>query len=294
MSSGKYHCAFLSTENVREDVVDDHHAVEPLARLGIDVSTHPWRASDVDWSGFDLVIVRSTWDYHEHVDDFFAALERIEDGGARLANPRQLMSWNRRKTYLQSLQGDGVPIVETVFGDAMDAATLSAVTDRFGGAAWIIKPDIGASAHGVIRLAGRPDAAQRRQILDAFATRGFLAQPFIEDVVAAGEYSVFFFGNRYSHSILKTPCAGDFRVQEEYGSHIGAVTPSPELMRAAEHVCERLPQRGLYERIDLVRDATGAYVVMEVELIEPSLYLRTEPQAGANFAAAILRWLQSS
>ncbi|MFK7886293.1 MAG: RimK family alpha-L-glutamate ligase [Gammaproteobacteria bacterium] len=292
MISQQWTCAFLSTENVRPDIVDDHHAIEPLTKLGVAIETHPWRAENIDWARFDLVIVRSTWDYHEHVDEFFAALEQIEACGARLANPREVMHWNRQKTYLADLERRGVPIVETVFGEHLNPEKLDELVTRFATQEWIVKPQISASAHGVFRLSGAPTSTQRQQILETFARQGFLAQPFVEDVVASGEYSLFYFDGAYSHCILKTPCAGDFRVQEEYGSDIRAVTPEPSLVATAEQVRAQLPAENLYERIDLVRDANGRYAVMEVELIEPSLYLRTHPAAGTQLAEAIVRWLK--
>jgi len=294
MNDPQWTCAFLSTDNVRADVVDDHYALEPLARLGVAVESHAWRALDVDWSAFDLVIVRSTWDYHLDADGFFAALEQIESAGTRIANPRPVMHWNQRKNYLADLRAGGVPIVDSVFGDGLDESLLEKLARRFNDVEWIIKPQISASAHGVIRLSGAPDNATREHMLEAFANRAFLAQPFVEDVVKSGEYSVFYFDGRYSHCILKTPCEGDFRVQEEYGSHIRAVNPSADLRRAAERVREQIPEACLYERIDMVRDASGAFVVMEVELIEPSLYLRTDPDAGERFAHAVVSWLEKN
>lgn len=294
MKPTRWHCAFLSTENVRSDIVDDHHAVAPLRELGVAVETRPWRANDVDWSRFDLVVVRSTWDYHEHVAEFFAALEQIEASGTRLANPRSVMHWNQRKTYLGELERAGVPIVDTVFGDNIDEQTIDDLAQHFDAVPWIIKPDISASAHGVIRLSGAPSRTQREAMLATFARRGYLAQPFVEDVVAAGEYSAFFFDDQYSHCILKTPQKGDFRVQEEYGGSIRAVTPPQALVHAAARVRRALPGRCLYERLDFVRDADGSFRVMEVELIEPSLYLRTDPASGAQFAAAVVRWLEEN
>jgi glutathione synthase/RimK-type ligase-like ATP-grasp enzyme len=294
MQTPQWHCAFLSTENVRSDLVDDHHAIAPLNALGVAVQTHPWRATDVDWSQFDLVIVRSTWDYHDHVAGFFEALERIEASDTRLANPREVMHWNRRKTYLAELEAAGVPIVDTVFGSNIDEQKIDALARQFDGVPWIIKPDISASAEGVIRLSGAPTDEQREAMRQTFADRGYLAQPFVEDVVTSGEYSVFYFDAQYSHCILKTPKTDDFRVQEEHGGHIRAVAPPEELMQAAEHVRTALPGRCLYERLDFVRAADGTYRIMEVELIEPSLYLRTQPAAATHFADAVVRWLQRS
>ncbi len=153
-----------------------------------------------------------------------------------------------------------------------------------------MKPDVGASAGGVVLVHGKPDAATRSALLTQFAEVGFLAQPFVDAVTATGEYSVFFFDGAFSHCILKSPKDGDFRVQEEHGGHIRAVDMPDAVVDAAQRVYAALPAECLYVRVDLVANATQRFDVMEVELIEPSLYLRTHPDAAQNFAHAVRGW----
>ncbi|MEO1576686.1 MAG: hypothetical protein AAFU65_17195 [Pseudomonadota bacterium] len=286
-----FSCVFLSSDGVDLSHVDDHHAIAPLAELGVAVTTHSWSATDVDWSAYDAAIVRSTWDYHENVPAFFSALTDI-DAATRLANPLSVMRWNSRKTYLETLSERGVPIVETRFGPSLDAAGFDALVQPFADREWVLKPDIGASSSNVFRLTGAPSVQTRAAILDTYADRGYLAQPFIPSVLDPGEYSVFFFDGALSHTILKTPVAGDFRVQEEYGGRIRAVAPDPALLTAAERVRNAIADDCLYVRVDLVRANPDRYEVMEVELIEPSLYLRTASAAPRAFARGLRRWLE--
>lgn len=286
-----FSCVFLSSAGVDLTHVDDHHALAPLASLGVEVTTANWTAEDVEWSAYDAAIVRSTWDYHDNVPAFFAALASI-GAETRLANPLSVMHWNSRKTYLGSLSEQGVPVVATRFGSSLDAAALDELIGRHDGGEWVIKPQIGASSSNVFRLDGAPTREDRAAILATYADRGYLAQPFVPSVLDPGEYSVFFFDGVLGHTILKTPVDGDFRVQEEYGGHVRAITPDDALIAAAERVLGALPEPCLYVRVDLVHADGGGYEVMEVELIEPSLYLRTAPEAPGAFARGLRRWLE--
>lgn len=293
MTASRLHCAFLSTDRLEGYVVDDQRAFGALAARGVDVSTVSWHDRDRAWDEFDLVVVRSTWDYHDHVDAFFDVLESIDRSPALLANPLAAMRWNARKTYLRDLRQRGVAIVPTIFGERLDHGELSALAAHFGHRQWIVKPDVGANASDVVRLRGRPDAARSRQLMETFGARGYLAQPFVADVTRCGEYSVFYFDGAYSHGILKTPAPGDFRVQEEHGGRISAIDPCPRLRETADRVCAALPSGCLYARVDLVGDEGRGFDVMEVELIEPSLYLRMDPAAPDRFAAALQAWYRA-
>ncbi|HSI87971.1 MAG TPA: hypothetical protein VK918_02880, partial [Pyrinomonadaceae bacterium] len=145
-------------------------------------------------------------------------------------------------------------------------------------------PTVSATAQNTFRLtAFEPDVAAR------FAGRSFMVQPFIQSIVDEGEFSVFYFNGEFSHAILKTPKPDDFRVQEEHGGIITAVRPEPELLTAAEAVSRLINPKPLYERIDLVRSPSGSFLLMELELIEPALYLRMDPGAPSRFAAALDR-----
>jgi glutathione synthase/RimK-type ligase-like ATP-grasp enzyme len=153
----------------------------------------------------------------------------------------------------------------------------------------VLKPVVGANACSAFRLT-RGSAAWS-EALQAFAQQDYLAQPFLENVVREGEYSLIFFNGGLSHCILKTPLATDFRVQEEHGGTIRAIAASSELIRAGEQVMVAIGQVPLNARVDLVRMPEGSFGLMELELIEPSLYLRMDATAAEQFAKALdLRW----
>jgi len=162
---------------------------------------------------------------------------------------------------------------------------------RLGPDATVVKPVVSAGAMDTVRVQLPVPDEQRRQVEQAFAERPFMAQPFVDAVVKEGEFSVFVFGGAYSHSILKTPKTGDFRVQEEFGSRLLRVEPEPALLEAAERVLAVLSEVPLYARVDLVRMPDGAFALMELELIEPGLYFRLDPSAATRFAKAVISYV---
>jgi len=269
-------------------VVDDGLAVGPLADLGVAVEMVPWRA-EADWGAFEAVVVRSPWDYQDAPDDFLAALERIDASGTVLLNGLRTVRWNLRKTYLRELEATGVPIVPTVWRERLGAGDVPALFDAVGADEIVVKPVVGANADGAFRITRVADRAE--EVEAHYANRASMAQPFVRSVVEEGELSVFAFGGAFSHAILKTPKPQDFRVQEEHGGLITAVTPEPELLSAAQAAFDAVDaatgERPLYARADLVRAPGGGFWTMEVELVEPALYFRMDAGAPGRFAAAL-------
>ncbi|MBI4881435.1 MAG: hypothetical protein HY812_17500 [Planctomycetes bacterium] len=279
-------CVFLSTDRLDGFVCDDELALEPLHSLGWAVESLPWRAANADWGRFDAVVIRSTWDYQHDPEAFLAALERVAASGALLLNPLDLVRWNLHKSYLRDLAAAGIPIVPTVFGRAPDGARLRALFDELSCDEIVLKPTISANAGGTLRLARGAPASAQESAAAAFAGREFMAQPFLQSVVEEGEFSAVFLGGEHSHSLVKRPRAGDFRVQEEHGGSIAPVHRH-DVAVAAARVLRALPSTPLYARPDFARDASGDLLLMELELIEPALYFRIDPEAPVRFARAL-------
>jgi hypothetical protein len=278
-------CAFLTMDSLAGFVSDDELAYAPLRNLGWQVEAVPWRQRDVDWSGFDVVVIRSTWDYQHAPDAFISVLEQIMRSGARLENALDLVRWNMSKTYLRDVENRGVRIVPTIWGSEIGEVREETILERLGTDEVVLKPVVGANADHAYRL-GRGSAGWL-EAAAAFAQRPYLAQPFISSIIDLGEYSLFFFGGELSHAVLKTPKPRDFRVQEEHGGIISAVTVSRELAMAGELALAAIAEVPLYARVDLVRLDDGSYGLMELELIEPSLYLRMDAAAPERFACAL-------
>jgi glutathione synthase/RimK-type ligase-like ATP-grasp enzyme len=274
-------------------VSDDELVFGPLEELGWVVKPVSWRCS-TDWNDFAAVVIRTTWDYQADPKAFLAALEVIDGSRARLANDLELVRWNLRKTYLRELQSRGVTVAPSHWGAGLRASELMALFSRFETSELVIKPVVGANADDAFRLTPESLRSRGDELEALYWNRGYLAQPFLARILDEGELSVVFFSGRHSHAIRKIPRPGDFRVQEEHGGSIEGVTADPALLAAAERAMAALGPAPLQARVDLVRLADGRFAVMELELIEPALYFRTDPGSATRFAAAFDRWFRGS
>lgn len=279
-------CAFLTLHDPTGFVMDDELAIAPLAQRGWQVETLPWDRKGVDWSSYELVVLRSTWDYQHHAEQFLATLAAIEDSGARLENSLAIVRWNMQKTYLRDLAAKGVPIVPTRWRDRLGPGELLPLFDSLQSTEAVIKPVMSGNAQGAWRLDRTSAQAQADEIEAYYADRPLMMQPFEPAIVDEGEYSLLYFNGALSHGILKVPKHGDFRVQEEHGSEIRAVSAEPALVAAGAAAIDAIGSRLLYARADFVRHG-AEFRVMELELVEPALYLRMDPGAPERFADAI-------
>jgi hypothetical protein len=277
--------AFLSTEDLTGYVTDDELARAPLRELGCDVSMVPWRA-DADWDSYNVVVVRSTWDYQHDLAAFGRVLQRIAASSTQLENPLALIEWNVHKTYLGDLERRGVPIPPTQWPKSPTVDELRLLFEQLRADEIVLKPAVGASAGDVVRLHAGASGDVFDRASAMYAQRDLLAQPFLPQIVTEGEFALIYIDGALSHTILKSPKPDDFRVQEEHGGFIRAVQPEASLLRAGERAFGALAVVPLYARIDLVR-AGDDFLLMELELIEPSLYLRLDDGAPMRFARAI-------
>jgi glutathione synthase/RimK-type ligase-like ATP-grasp enzyme len=285
------HCAFLTLDTRGDFVIDDEHAIAPLEAIGWRVSTVSWRQTRMPWNEFDVVIIRSTWDYWNDVPSFLDVLARI-NRETRLVNSLDLVHWNLSKTYMRDLEGNGVTIVPTLWADHLQADSFGHYLDELGGDELVVKPVVGANGQDAFRVSRSDPQARLDRVAERFTRRDCMLQPFMSNIVTEGEYSLFFFNGDFSHAILKTPAENEFRSQEEHGAEIKIVTPEQQLLFRAEQAMATLSPPPLYGRIDFVRDEQADFVVMELELIEPSLYLRMDSGAPARFAQAIDHWFK--
>ena len=286
------HIALLTLEDRTGYVIDDALVVEELVRRGLHAVEIPWSASDVDWHRFDLVIVRTTWDYHLRPAEFLERLAVIEASGATLENPRDLIVWNFDKRYLRDLAARGVPIVPSVWSDAPDTGDFAALFAHLGSSEIVVKPVVSANAMDTFRLRAPIDAATLATLERTFDSRPWLAQPFVQSVLTDGEISLFYFGGTLSHAVRKVPRSGDFRVQEDHGGDITPHEITNEMRVTADRVVQAITPTPLQARVDLVRLADGTLALMELEMIEPSLYFRCDAASPARFADAVATVLE--
>jgi glutathione synthase/RimK-type ligase-like ATP-grasp enzyme len=264
----------------------------PLQKLGWLVRPVSWRSTDIDWNIFEAVIIRSTWDYQANPQKFLSVLETIESSSARLENNIKLVKWNINKTYLQDLEKCGVPIVPTLWKHGLKPDTVKHFFDELNTDEIIIKPVVSANADDTFRLRESLVNRMMPDLVPLFKDRAYMVQPFMENIIQEGEFSLFYFGGQYSHAILKTPKAEDFRVQEEHGGLLRALEPDATLRFHARKAIDAIVPKPLYARIDVVR-AAGGFLVMEIELIEPSLYFNMDASSPERFAAVLDHWMHT-
>lgn len=287
--------AFLSTDDLEDYFVWDNLLIQPFSQHGVHVDVISWHVTDIDWSQYDAVIVRSTWDYQEHADAFIDKLIEITKHDTVLINPLSLMQWNISKRYLQILQTQGITIIPSVFFDSVAISDIYAQFAYFDTQEIIIKPLISANSDNTFRLDHTNLIAQAGPLSNIFSTTPCVIQPFLDSVINEGEYSLFYFNGEYSHTIRKVPKSGDFRVQEEHGGELITVIPDERQLSAAAKVLAALPEKSLYARVDLIRNPRAQkddiWQLMEVELIEPSLYFNMDEASPERFVQATLNYL---
>ena len=284
--------AFLTMDDTKGWFIDAELAFDPLRARGWIPQWVPWRRPDVDWNEFSAVYLASTWDYPDDPDGFLAVLEAVDASNAVLVNDIALVRWNLRKTYLRDLAKRGVDIVPGAWHDRFDDTAKASLLAFADGSEVIVKPVIGANACDTFLLRTPVPPAELARLNATFASRPFVIQPFVGSVQTKGETSLFYFAGRYSHAVRKLPKHGDFRVQEEHGGHVVAVEPSPALRRAGDFTLGTVDPLPVYARIDFVQDEAGRFLLMELELIEPSLYLSTHVAAPERLAGALDDYLR--
>jgi glutathione synthase/RimK-type ligase-like ATP-grasp enzyme len=267
---------------------DDRLLQEELQRRGHLVRGVVWSEERGDWREFDQLVIRSCWDYHLRPAEFGAWLAAMEAAGVPLWNPAALVRWNMHKAYLQDLAAGGVPVVPTLFLEQGTRASLAELLAEQGWSHAVMKPAISASAFRT-SLVARDQATAAQASLDGLLAAGdVLVQRFVPEVRSQGEWSVVFLGGAFSHAVLKRPGAGDFRVQNELGGSSEPGQPAPRILEAARRIAAHIPEPWLYARVDGI-ELEGRFTLMELELIEPVLFLSEAPAAAARMADALLR-----
>lgn len=254
---------------------------ELFAARGVRVVLEPW-SGDADLAVYDLAIPLMAWGYHRMLGRWYAQLDRWEQAGARLINPLPVLRWNSDKSYLLALQDKGVAIIPSVLIDPAAPGALAEARVALGAAAVVVKPVSSAGSDGTHLLGpgeALPDGAEGRLIV----------QPVMETIRTEGELSLFMLGGRYSHAIVKRPKAGDFRVQPQFGGSFEAIEPAPPARALAEAALDASGPGIAYARVDMVGDGAGGYRLMEIELIEPYLFLERSPDGGAGFVDMVCR-----
>jgi len=247
-----------------------------------------WTDTTVDWRQFASVVIRATWDYHVDHARYAAWLHRCATEAVNLWNPAASVLANIDKRYLADFAAAGVDIVPIEYVDHGNTQALGMLLARRNWTHAVVKPAVSASAYGTWRTALTTAPADQRRFEEEVRHRSLLVQPFAEEIVTTGEWSIVFFEGEYSHAVLKKPARGDFRVQEELGGCGELRHPSAEIVEQAHRVLSHATGPLLYARVDGI-EREGKFVLMELEINEPFLYIGSFTEAADRFANAIVR-----
>jgi hypothetical protein len=262
---------------------DERLLVDSLTRLGVRAGPAVWDDCSVDWARIGMCVIRSTWDYHHRLDEFLAWTEGVE-AVTVLWNPAEVVRWNTRKTYLRDLAAKGVPIVPTIWLERGSPADLADIRLAHGWQSIVVKPVVSASAYGTMLVTAESLPEGQAHLDKYLADRDMMIQPFMTSVETYGEHSLMFIDGRFTHSVRRVPAVG-----KDHSGHDKArlVEIPRNAIDFAATVLEAAGYPTLYARVDLVRDEEGALRLMELELIEPSLFLEQVPEAVERLAEAI-------
>lgn len=261
-----------------------------LRERGLDVIMEIWSDPEVRWQEYDVAILKSPWDYFDRIAEFYNWLSMIESTGIRLLNPINTVRWNSDKHYLKDISDAGLPVTPTRFIEKGQQADLLAFFDIFKTDRLIIKPSISGGSKNTIKFTREQVSELSPQINQLLKEEGFMVQPFLTQIQEEGEWSLLFFNGKFSHCLLKKAKTGDFRVQHYLGGTIHPQEPRETLLLSAQRYIDQFASGCLYARVDGVV-VNSKFHLMELELIEPFLFLFTEPGSYENYYKALKEML---
>jgi glutathione synthase/RimK-type ligase-like ATP-grasp enzyme len=267
-----------------EITVSDRLYAEALERRGFSVVGAPWDGPRTAFDGAAAVVIRSTWGYYRASDAFRDWTEAMA-AASRLFNPIGLVRWNLRKDYIGKLAAASVRVPQTHFV-ACAVETIDKVFAETGWSRAVVKPLTGASGYSVELVAREGIAGAVSRLAAEARASGVLVQEFLPEI-ADGELSLVYFDGIFSHAVRKRPPHGEFRVNSRFGATRSAERPSRAVTEQGAAALRLLPELPLYARVDgVVRD--GQLIVIEVEVLEPALFLDFDPGSAERFAAATI------
>lgn len=270
---GKY------TSNVENE---DQKLLHFLQNKGLDITEEIWSDPSVQWQQYDVAVLKSPWDYFDRIGEFYDWLRRIESLKVRLLNPIDIVLWNSDKHYLQDIAEAGLPVTPTLFIEKGEIPDLMPFFEKFSSDKLIIKPSVSGGSKNTFKFTREDVTKLEPKIEELLQEEGFMVQPFLPQIQEEGEWSLLFFNGKFSHCLLKKAKAGDFRVQHYLGGTIHPQTPSPGLLESAQQYIDQFAKGCLHARVDGVM-VNGVFHLMELELIEPFLFLFTDENSYDNY-----------
>lgn len=272
----------VSCRELPEEDRDEALLIAALRERGASVRVVDWDDESVAWGELELAVLRSTWNYHLHHDAFLAWLDRASRA-TLLLNPPELVRWNSHKRYLIELAARGFPVTPTALVTRGSTRSLGELLEERGWGEVVIKPAVSGGSFETHRASSAGLEGGERVLRRLLAERDVLVQPYLSSVDGYGERSMIIIDGELTHAIRKSP-----RFSAQHESVSAALAPAADERELALSIWTGLPPGTLYGRVDLARDERGRPLVMELEVVEPSLFLAEHPAALERFAASII------
>ncbi|MFP2997516.1 hypothetical protein ABN763_16480 [Spongiivirga sp. MCCC 1A20706] len=280
-----------TVDALTQNILDERSLLQTaLEGRDLIVDVVSWDDPTYDYSKTKAIVFRTIWDYFERFEEFNIWLNKVSQQ-TKLINSKSLIDWNIDKHYLQDLKEKGITIVPTAFVDSGFHRSLSSICDEEKWNDIVIKPAIAGGAFNTYKVL----ASERAEYEDLFkklvSERDMLVQPFIGSIQSRGEASLMVLNGKYTHAILKKAKSGDYRVQDDFGGSVHDYEPTEKEIAFAEACFEACEEMPTYGRADILWDKNGNIMLGELEIIEPELWIRNNPQSAEDFADGIVKFL---
>jgi glutathione synthase/RimK-type ligase-like ATP-grasp enzyme len=273
-------------------VDEDKILSEVLTELGISHEIAIWSDPDVKWESFSCLLIKSVWDYFDYYPEFLDWMERMKLLNIPVWNSLDTILWNSSKEYLLEIESRGFPVISGLILEAESKPDLNLIRAKIHSETVVVKPLVSGGAKNTLKIQLSEWDNYTQKLEELLQEEDFLVQPFVPEVAEVGEYSLLFFNGKFSHAVLKTPAKSDFRVQHYFGGTIQVIDPTPEMLDSCQKLMDTFAPDTLYGRVDGV-EIDGVFHLMELELIEPYLFLALSEKAIPNYKAALKERLLS-
>ena len=278
LDQGKYDSDTVESE--------DDRLLYFLQAKGLNIQKVIWNDPNTNWENYQLAILKSPWDYFDLIEQFHQWLSLLEDKKVKLLNPIDVVRWNTHKHYLKEIQQAGLKITPSIFLERDEKIDFNVFFEEFQTKKLIVKPCVSGGAKNTFKVTATNAKEIEEKLTDLIKTEDFIIQPFLPEILESGEWSFIFFNGVYSHALIKQAKRGDFRVQPAHGGSVHPQNPDQKLIETAAIYVRQFAENCLYARVDGVF-VNGDFLLMELELIEPFLFLNTDQQNYERYYKAL-------
>ena len=287
LTDSRYVDPKLPGEYAQNILKEDQIVREALERKGLKVNRKDWADPEFDWGETNIILFRTNWDYFERYSEFREWVTHASTK-TKFVNSIDLLNWNVDKHYLSNLADKKIRIRPTRFIPKGSSLSLEELHNFTGWTHSVVKPTIGGAARHTYDITQENLPIVSNKLVELMKNEDFMIQPFQNSVPVDGELSLMFFGDNFSHAVLKKAKNGDFRVQDDYGGTVHKHIASDKEIEFAYEVVKACPEKPAYARIDMIEDNDGELAVSELELIEPELWFRFRPEAADLLAEEVI------